>query len=566
MEEKERFQNHIYFIISLVAAFSVILVVQLFRWQVIHHETFRQLADEVHQKEKIIRPQRGNITDRNGYLLAIDSTRYSVSASPELISDPYKAADRIFNLIHMPRETLLMQLTSSNKWVLLGRDVSYEVGQKIQMLDINGIILDGQAKRVYPEGALAAHLLGFVNDTDTGYYGIEGFYNSTLQGTPGKRYSEYDPFGFIIPLGPYQLQPSLPGKDISLTIDRTAQYIAERKLAEGLNRYGAKSGTVIVMQPKTGAILAMASLPTYDPNDYMGSEEAMYANPAVNEQYEPGSVFKIITMASALDAKAVTPESTINDTGGLEVGGRMIRNWDLQAHGIVDMTTVLAKSLNVGASQIALKMGKERFYNYVRRFGFGASSEIDLQGEASRYVKNPGGTDWYESDLATNSFGQGIAVTPIQMINSVAAVANNGFLMKPHVVQSVVENGQVTPMNPAVIRKTISSETAHTLTEMLATALESESSTALVPGYKVAGKTGTAEVPIPGGYDPDHSIASFIGYLPAEDPELIILIILREPTSSRWGSETAAPLFAELAKELVNLFDIPPDDIRLAQQ
>src|SRR5690606_15914853 len=272
-------------------------------------------------------------------------------------------------------------------------------------------------------------------------------------------------------------------------------------------------GTIIVLQPRTGEILAMASLPTLDPNLFATQDSSLFENPAISKQYEPGSVMKAITMAIALEEGIVTPETTYYDDVSIDVGGATIYNWDRAAHGVTDMTTLLAKSLNVGAAWLTVNMGPNRFYDGLELFGLGQRTGIDLEGEITGSVRRPGRADWYESDLGTNAFGQGMAATPLQMAVAFGAIANDGLLMQPHMVSSRIDaDGTTTEFEPTVVGRAISTQTAHTLTEMLANALANEASPATVPGYRVAGKTSTSEIPIPGGYDPDFTIASFIGF------------------------------------------------------
>ena len=551
-------------LMAILSASTLILVGQLFRWQVLEHRAFLALAEKEHQAEAVIRPHRGAIYDRNGFLLAADTFQYEVSASPTMISDPYATADRLFPLLGMSRAETLAALTSDAPWVPLSRGVSQPLGEIILKWDITGIQVEPRARRVYPENTLAAHVVGFVNDNDKGFYGVEGYYDPMLHGVSGLRQGERDPFGYSIPIGPGQYVPPRDGKSLTLTIDRTAQYVVEKELADAVARYQAESGTVVVLDPGTGAILAMASWPTYDPNHFAEADSKLYPDPAVSQQYEPGSVFKIITLAAGLDSGDITPDTTIYDGGVIEVGGRTIYDWDRQPHGTVDMTTVLAKSLNVGASQVAVMLGKERFYTYVRRFGFGRITEVDLDSEGPGMLKTPGDPDWHESDLGTNSFGQGIAVTPLQMAMAVAAVANDGLLMKPYVVQQISEGDHTLWVQPTVVRRTVQAQTARTLTDMLAVAVEQEAELARVPGYRVAGKTGTAQIPIPGGYHPTLTVASFVGYLPADDPAFVILVVINKPQVSPWGGQVAAPVFAHIAQQLVTLLDVPPDAIRLA--
>jgi len=549
-----------------MCAAALVLIGQLVRWQVIEHHRFVAWAEAEHQDELIIPSRRGEIRDRNGYLLASDLVEYDISASPELISDPQDVADRLHKLLNLPRDETLQNLTGDKLWVPIATGVSQPVAETIFGWDILGLQIEPQTKRVYPEGELGSHLIGFVNTNGDGFYGVEGYYNNMLKGKPGLQAGERSPFGDLIPLGASHFIPPLSGATLYLTIDRSIQYLIQRELEQAIKQYEAQGGSVVVLNPRTGAILGMASYPTYDPNRYSTSDDRFFTDPTVSEQYEPGSVFKIITMAAGLDAGVVGPEGTIYDGGSIEVGGRVLYNWDRQGHGTVDMTDVLAKSLNVGVAQVAVGLGKERFYTYVKRFGFGNLTEIDVENEGPGTLKTPKDATWHASDLGTNSFGQGIAVTPVQIASGVAAVANDGLLMKPYVVQHIVDGERMVQVKPTIVRRAISEETATTLTHMLVDALERANSQALIPGYQVAGKTGTAQIPIPGGYHPTLTLASFVGYLPVDDPQLLVLVIIDRPTSSKWGSETAAPTFKRITEQLVVLLDIPPDNVRLAMR
>jgi cell division protein FtsI/penicillin-binding protein 2 len=355
------------------------------------------------------------------------------------------------------------------------------------------------------------------------------------------------------------------GVDLVLTIDRTLQALTEAELARALSDTGAKSGTIIAMDPRTGAILAMASLPTYDPNDYIETSTSRFVNPAVSAPYEPGSTFKVLTMAAALQEGRVTPNTVYNDTAWIEVGGQVIRNWDRKGHGPSTMIDLLANSLNVGAATLATQMGGQTFYRYLQAFGIGRPTGIDLQGEASGSLRMPGDLDWHESDLATHSFGQGLSTTPLQLISAVAAVANDGIQMRPFVVAQKVDGEQILTAKPIPLERVISVQTAHTLTNMLEQAVLRENALARVPGYRIAGKTGTAQIPIPGGYDDPWTIASFVGYGPVSDPRLIILVKLDRPTSSPYGGQTASPVFARLAARMFVLLGVPPDEARASR-
>lgn len=562
MKTSERSNYRIYTVMAVMSAAGMLLVGQLVRWQIIEHPRFVALAEAEHQNEWVIPPRRGEIRDHTGHLLAADVIQYDISASPKIMSDPYATADRLYRLLGMSRDEVVKLLTGDSTWVPIAKAAPQAVGETIIEWDIVGLLAEPHAKRVYPEGNLAAHLLGFVNNNGNGFYGIEGYYDDILRGRAGLQTGERSPFGEIIPLGASRYVPPVSGATLYLTIDRGVQRLIERELEAAVAQYGAQGGSVVVLQPKTGAILGMASYPAYDPNNYNASDDYLFFDPVVSQQYEPGSVFKIISMAAGLDAGVVGPMGTIYDGGSIEVGGRVIYNWDRQGHGTVDMTEVLAQSLNVGIAQVAVALGKDRFYTYLKRFGFGRLTEVDLSSEGPGTLKTPKEADWHESDLGTNSFGQGIAVTPLQIAAAVAAVANDGLLIKPYIVQKIVDSERELEVKPMVVRRAVSQETATTLTGMLVEALKRANSEALVPGYEVAGKTGTAEIPVPGGYHPTLTLVSFAGYLPAANPQVLVLVIIDRPTTSRWGNTTAAPTFKRIAEQLVVILNIPPGEVR----
>ncbi len=511
-------------------------------------------------------PPRGHIFDRQGELLATNDVKYAIGLSPDFITDPEGLAKILSSVLGRSYEdlyTLTTQSPADGKYVLVQRPVTADIGEKLLALqrdpngpDLGGLIVEPMQTRVYPNGSLAAHVLGFVGLDNKGYYGVEEFYNDVLAGHPVVGIKQVVPFDVALNPAPDQ------GADLYLTIDREIQFLAEQSLQTAVERYGAAGGEIIVMEPKTGRILAMAVGPAFDPNNYLANPEALKPNPAISAQYEPGSTFKIITLAAALQSGAVTPETTYLDTGYIEVGGVGIRNWNGAAWGVQDMTGVLQNSLNVGTAWISTRMGPKTFYDYMTAFGIGQVTNIDLSGEATGRLKSPGDPDWYESDLGTNAFGQGVATTPMQLLTAISAVANGGAMMQPHLLERVANSDKVHTIQPQVLGRPISADVAATLNNMLAISVEREASGALVPGYRIAGKTGTAEIPIPGGYDLDKTITSFVGWGPVDNPRFIILVKLDKPTLSRWGSETAAPAFSELAQRLVVLLGIPPDEVR----
>jgi cell division protein FtsI/penicillin-binding protein 2 len=521
---------------------------------------FAQTALTEYRYQVTRRPPRGELYDRSGILLATNAIDYEIGLSPVLIYDREAVAGELSAAMGIPVEELLEAMSSQAPYVQLVRPAPASMGERVQALDLTGVVVTPLPRRFYPHGSLAAHVLGFVALDETGYYGAEGYYNDLLRGQ-----TEVDDQSRI-PFEATGGEGWRSGFDYYLTIDSEIQYLAERSLAEALAETGAESGTIIVMHPRTGEILAMASLPSFDPNRFSVEDARLFENPAINKQYEPGSVVKVLTMAIALDSGLVTPETTYVDNGVIEVGGESIYNWDRAEHGVTNMVDLLGKSLNVGAAWLALQMGPTRFYNGMQAFGIGAATGVDMEGEVSGVLRRPGNADWYESDLGTNAFGQAMAVTPLQMITAVAAVANDGLLVQPRITSARLEpDGSLTRFEPQVIQRAISPQTARTLTAMLETALRRESSAALVPGYSIAGKTGTSQIPIPGGYDPENTIASFIGYGPVDDPQFIVLIKLDKPITSPWGSQTAAPVFSRFVSRLVVLLEIPPDDVRLAR-
>jgi len=548
-----------------LAFITVLIISQLFHLQVIEHNTYAGLADEIIRRTETVTAPRGRIWDRRGNLLAGNVSRYQVTAEVGVVNIN-KAVQELGPLLNIPAANMRSELAGSSGQIVLATGLPLDVGRKVRQLDLWGINSIPYWQRSYPERYLMSHVLGFVNANGDGYYGIEGYYDPVLRGNRQVMETNQDAWSQPSPFDPLNPEGPRPGVDLVLTIDRVYQALAEAELERALKETGAKSGTIIMMDPRTGAILAMASVPAFDPNDYLNTPTERFVNPAVSIPYEPGSVFKIITMAAALEEGLVTPQSRYNDTACIEVGGWTICNWDKRAHGSCTMVDLLAHSLNVGAATLSTRMGGRTFYRYVQAFGIGRPTGIDLQGEAEGSVRVQGDLDWHESDLGTHSFGQGLSVSPIQMIAAVAAVANDGVLMRPYVVSQMIDGDQVTTVKPARIGRAISAKTARTLTDMLEQAVRRELSLN-VPGYRIAGKTGTAQIPLAGMgvYDDPWTIASFVGWGPVSDPRLIILVKLDRPVSSRYGGQTAAPVFARLASQMFVLMGIPPDDVRASR-
>jgi cell division protein FtsI/penicillin-binding protein 2 len=546
-----------------IAIVVTVLVAQMVRWTVWPHTApasdapppWAPNAGRIGDSPRA----RGNILDVNGALLVATGYHWEISISPNIVSTSYvkELAGKLAPLIDYPQQELEEHLMGSSQYILLGR-YDYEVGVAVAALDERAIGVVPIPRRVYPEGMLASHVLGFLNLESQPFYGVEKAHDDYLRG-------EYvlDWVGQGTPLAHlgarFEQNASPDGVcDLVLTIDRAVQYRTEDVLRKAVLRTGATAGTIIVMDPRTGALLASASYPAYAPAAYFDYPEESWSDPAISEPYEPGSIFKIVTLAAGLNADAVRPRDTYVDEGCIELGEMTICNLGSHAYGVVDMYDVLIHSLNLGSTYVSRKLGADNFYPYVERFGFADRTGIDLANEVTARFRRPGDSRWHESDLATNSFGQGLAVTPIQMVSAVSAVANRGYLMQPHVVWGMIGQGRAIEIETRQVRQVITEETARTLTDMLVEVVDRGAQAAQVPGYSVAGKSGTAEIPNEQGYAED-TIAGFVGYLPASDPALVILVKIVQPQGDTLGTKVAAPVFSELAGELVLMMGIPPD-------
>lgn len=560
-------------IIQFVALLGALAVAGELIWlHVIESEKFAEEAQQQHQNDTQIVPKRGSILDANLTLLATAEYLADIEAAPNQIQGSGRSAQAIAvelsQLLGMPPEQLASLLNQPDKtYALLAKGVSPNVSESVKRLKRTGkapgIFLSFAPYRTYPFGMLAAHVVGFYSQSGAGQYGVEGYYEDLLRGAPGRRLSSSAPFGGEAGEATWVLQHAEPGADLVLTLDGGVQHIVERELDAALEEYGASSGTIIVMDPKTGAVIAMASRPTYDSNSYQefhSPNQDAYANPAISMQFEPGSTFKLITLAGALDAGVITPETTFFDEGSIEYGGVEIKNWDGKGHGRSDITDLIAHSSNVGAVFVGSTMGSDLFYKYVYAFGFGEPTGVDLWGEIGGEVLDPSSQSWYPSSLATNAFGQGIAVTPLQLAAAVSAIVNDGVLMRPFIVQEIHSEQRIERTEPTAVRRVLRQETARTLVSMLVAASKrSESKMHFVDGYDIAGKTGTASIPLEtGGYHNELTIASYVGFGPVQDPRFVILVKIDEPTVEPWGSLVAAPVFRAVASELFRYYHIPP--------
>ena len=565
---------------------SIMIILQMVRIQnSTKHQELSQWANEEYSYAiESYYPERGNIYDRWGRLLAGNEDVYEVGVMLKYVANPTTIAQALDGVNQLnyndiftaasqtydPEKSVYAVLTDflpsgvidALSQIKQDYDFANPDGRKEKLPSLQGVVWNSHLKRSYPENTLASNILGFYSFMDRengiGYFGVEEYYDDLLAGTPME---------IFMPRNPYLLEelPDVPaGASLVLTIDREIQAMVEKKLDEAVEEHEAESGTIIVMDPRNGEILAMASQPRVNLNQYWKYEQEFEDktpfNRAVSETYEPGSVFKVLTMAAAFDAGTVDEETIFNDPGRFEYGGSTIYNWNRRGWGKQTMQGCMQHSLNVCLAWVATELGKEDFYEYLQAFGIDRRTNIDLGGEKIWPMSTPGDSGWYPIQLATNSFGQGIAVTPIQLAAAVSAVANEGKLMKPHVLKAIIQDGKQYNTSPQVMSVPIKPETATIINSMLVESLKEESSLPSVPGYSIAGKTGTAEIPVEGVYGTELTNASFVGWGPADNPQFLVYVWIEKPGSSPWGSVVAAPVFSSITQDLVIYLDIPPED------
>lgn len=539
------------------------VISRLFYWQIVMGETLRSQASKQYYLEFVLPAARGSILASDDSPLVMNTPAYLAYAQPKLITDFQQFATSVSTALSVERTKLLAEISEEGRlWVPIAHKIETPVMEILKKSKIAGLDFEYESKRYYPESSSAAHLLGFVgsdqNGLDKGYFGLEGFYDRELRGIEGHIQIEKDVRGAPILIGQENRIEAQDGRSLGLWIDRVIQRSVEKRLLEGIVKYGAAAGSVVVMDPKTGGVLAMASYPSYDPEKFPEFDKSLYVNPIVGSSYEPGSTFKVLVMAAALNEKAVEATTTMDETGPTQVGGYLIRTWDNNYRGKQTMSGIIQHSSNVGMVFIQQKMGKESFLRYIHEFGFGKPSGIDLEDDQSPDLRDD--TDWKDIDLATASFGQGIAVTPIQMARAVSAIANGGFLVYPKVLKKTIDSsGKIIELKPQTGKQILSKKATELTTEMMINAVDNgEAKWAKPKGYRIAGKTGTAQIAVAGHYDAKKTIASFVGFAPADDPQFVMLVTLREPSSSQWGSETAAPLFFSIAKDIFLYKGIAP--------
>ncbi|HET8580592.1 MAG TPA: penicillin-binding protein 2 [Nitrospiraceae bacterium] len=542
--------RHIVAALVLLSGFAVVLF-RLFNLHILQAAELTVKADRQHRKAVTVQGPRGSIYDRHGKVLAINMDVPSVFGVPASLENPSGVARDLAPVLHVRAGEIEKKLRQDRSFVWIARKLDPEQGRRLERMPLEGIGVVMEGQRFYPKGSLLSHVLGFAGMDSQGLEGLERRYDPYLRGEKQMVVLQRDALGrTVFPKGLHEQAPSA-GRNVILTIDEVIQYIAEKELEEAVTATRAKGGIVIVMEPRTGAILAMAVNPRFDPNAVQAISADRWRNRALTDAYEPGSTMKIFVAAAALEEKVMEPGTLVyGENGHMAVANTVIH--DHERLGWLTFAQVIQRSSNIGSVKTALALGEERLYRWVRAFGFGERTEIDLPGEMAGLVKEP--RDWGRRSLASIAIGQEIGVTPLQLVTAVAAIANGGWLMKPYTV-SEIRDGKgrvVVQVNPQVRRQPVSPETVHALSRILEGVVAHGTGTkAAIPGYRVAGKTGTAQKidPKTGAYSSNLSVGSFVGYVPAEDPRLAIVVVIDEPQTEAWGGVVAAPVFRRVAEQ-----------------
>lgn len=530
--------------------------------QAIASGKFDAMAAAQRERRIILPPQRGSLFDRQGAELAISMDVQTIFANPRFVSDPAATASALAPVLNIPAAELLGKLSARKGFVYLARQIDPEVAEHVRALALPGISLVAESKRFYPAGQLASHVLGFVGLDNNGLSGMEARYEKVLSGRPGELFMERDPQGRAIPAGSFRLSPPTAGEDLILTIDREIQFAAETALGRAVVTFTAEGGSIVVLRPSTGEILALANSPTFDPNNFSSASGASRRNRAISDVYEPGSTSKIVTAAAALESNTVKPTDILSVPDTITVAGKTFH--DHHPHGVQQITfaDVIAESSNVGTLKVAQKLGKQRLYEYLQKFGYGQPTGVDFPGEATGLL--PKLDHWWATSMGTIPIGQGVAVTPLQLATVYAAVANGGVAVTPKLVLATVDaGGNRRPAARAAEHRVIKAETARSLAQILLGVTEKKIGTgklARVPGYQVAGKTGSADRVMPDGRGYQGFVTSFFGFAPAGDPQLVVGVVLDNP-SVHFGATTAAPAFKEVMQFALRHLGIGPGPV-----
>jgi len=543
-----------------IAAFGLVAV-RAYLLQVRGQDEWLQRAERQHQRVIPLTPQRGTIYDRNGEELALSIEVDSIYVNPAQVKKASAVARELAPMVGLKRRAVKAKLSSRRNFVWLKRQISPAESMRVKSLALPGVHFIKEHKRYYPNGSLGAQVLGFTGLDPHGLEGLELRYDSEVLGEGGYLVTERDNLGRGIGAGEGLVSGARSGGSLRLTLDKNIQYIVEKELEAGVKALHAKAGTAVVLNPDTGEILAMASQPDFNPNAFNKYGPGNYRNRAIADAYEPGSTLKTFLMAAALEAKVIRPGQKIYcEKGTYHVGGKTIH--DHHPYGKLTVAEVLKYSSNIGSAKIGKALERDRLYRALRDFGFGEPSGIELPGESGGLLRPP--EEWFEVDLAAISFGQGLTVSPLQLVTALASIANGGKLMRPYIVEQVVDGyGQVLESRgPKVVRRVVSEQTAEIVTRMLEGAVEKggTGTLAAVPGFRVAGKTGTAQKvdPVTGGYSRDRYLASFCGFVPADDPRLVILVMIDEPKGKSYGGLVSAPVFSRIASQALAQMKVMP--------
>lgn len=539
----------------------VLVVARAFQLQVLGQETWQRRAERQHQKVIPLTAQRGTIYDRNGEEMALSIEVDSIFVDPQKVTDPEAGARALSAALQIPYGTLKAKLSSDKSFIWIKRQISPRESEQVRNLNLPGVNFIKEHQRFYPNSEIGAQVLGFTGIDPTGLEGVELKYNAQLLGQGGYLVMERDALGRGIGAGSRAVEGASRGNDVYLTLDKNIQFLAEKELAEGIKKARAKAGTVIVMDARNGQVLAMASQPDFNPNAAGSFKPSQWRNRALCDTYEPGSTLKTFVMAAALNEGIVKPTDRIFcENGKFRIGGRTIH--DHKPHGSLTAAEVVKVSSNIGTAKLGKLLERERLYRYLTDFGFGTPTGIDLPGEVGGLLRKP--NQWFEIDLATISFGHGISVTPLQLATATVALANGGYLMSAPLVSKVVdrEGNVLEKHEPKVVRQVVSPLSAQQVQDMMSLVSEEGGTGTLssVPGFKVAGKTGTAQKvdPVTGGYSADKRVSSFVGFVPAKDPRLVILAVVDEPEGVTYGGLVAAPIFSRIADQALRYLKVSP--------
>lgn len=573
MQTQTKDSWRLYTLAILFILFWLIVAGRLIYIQVFQAKKYAAKAAVQQSRKFEIPASRGIVYVKDSqdlYPVALNNKVYTLAVDPKFVKDADSTAQKLNQVLNTNQEEIKNQLIKDSRYIEINKSINTDQAETIKSFSLPGVILIERASRFYPEGSLFSHVLGYVNDDGKGQYGFEQFNDQSMGGTNGQYNTATDALGVPIRSADNTISEPVAGKSYVLTLDRGLQSVAQEALKQAIESNRAESGSILVMDVKTGAIKAMVNYPDYDPNNFRQVKDyKVFSNTAVSSLFEPGSGFKVITMAAGLDTGKVQPNTTFNDTGEVKVGDKVIKNAENHKFGISTMTDVIQKSLNTGVVFVLQSLGgtagkitpeaKQSFFSYIEKFGFGKITGIEQAGEVSSKVKQP---STYDVDYANMSFGQGISVNSLQLLTAVGAIANKGTLMKPYLVEGELQADQtLKKTQPQVVRNVISPEAASELTQIMTQVVEKGSGyLTKMKGYQIAGKTGTAQVPRADGkgYEDNKNIGSFVGFAPAEDPKFVMLVRVDYPKTEGFAEKTAVPAFATVAKELMRYYQVPP--------